>query len=86
MSPVSDLEMAINAAFGSILNQIQFSNLNFAIQVTPFAAYITLKKSVQKNINGVPATPSPPLLEVLDQAQQEILRLQDKNSQLKSEI
>ena len=86
MSPVSELEMAINATFSSILNEIQFSNLNFAIQVTPFAAYITLKKSVQKDLNGLLATPSPPVLEVLHKTHQENLRLQNENAELKSEI
>ena len=76
--------MAINTTFSSILHEIQLSNLNFCIQMTPFAAYITLKKSVQKDLNGVPATPSPPVLVLLQQAQQEVLHLQDENFRLKS--
>ena len=62
MNPVSDLEMAINTTFSSILNEIQLSNLNFAIQLTPYAAYITLKKSAQKDLHGLKCTPSPPVL------------------------
>ena len=41
----SDLTMAIDTTFNSILNEIQLSKLNFAIHLTPYAAYITLKKS-----------------------------------------
>ena len=76
--------MAINTSFASILNEIQLSNLNFSIQLTPFAAYITLKKSVQKDLNGVSATPSPPVLVLLQEAQQEVLNLHNENLQLKS--
>ena len=83
MSQVSELKMAINATFGSILNEIQLSNLNFSIQMTPFAAYIILKKSTQKDLHGVPANPSPPVLYLLQQAQQEHLALQDENCKLK---
>ena len=54
--------------------------------MTPFTAYITLKKSVQKDVNGVSATPSPPLLYLLQQAQQVILQLQDENSKLKTSV
>ena len=79
MVPSSDLEMAVNSTYASILSEIQLSNLNFSIQMTPFASYITLKKSVQKDLNGVHATPSPPLLLLLQQAQQQILILQDEN-------
>ena len=79
MSQVTDLKMAINATFGSILNEIQLSNLNFSIQLTPFAAYIILKKFTQKDLHGVPSNPSPPVLYLLQQVQQEHLALQDEN-------
>ena len=42
----SDLTMAVNSTFSSILNDIQLSDLNFKIEMTPFAAIITLKKTV----------------------------------------
>ena len=86
MLPVTELTMATNTTFTSILNEIQCSNLNFSIQITPFAAYITLKKSVQKDLNGDFATPSPSIHVRLQQAQQEILQLQNENNQLKSDI
>ena len=86
MVPVTGLAMAINTTFSSILNEIQLSNLNFSIQMTPFAAYITLKKSVQRDLNGDCAVPSPPLLSLLQRAQQETLNLQNENNQLRSNI
>ena len=66
------MKMAVDATFSSILNEIQLSNLNFTIQVTPYAAYITLKKSSLKNQNGSYAVPSPPLLSVIQEAQRVI--------------
>ena len=84
MVPVTELTMAINTTFDSILQEIQYSNLNFSIQMTPFAAYITLKKSVQKNLNGDVASPSLPIHVLLRRAHQEILQLQNENNQLKN--
>ena len=86
MSQVTDMKMAINATFESILNEIQLSNLNFSIQMTPFAAYIVLKKSTIKDLNGVPATPSPPVLYLLQRSQQEHLAVQDENHKLKAAL
>ena len=62
MLPVTELGMAASTTFSSILNEIQLSNLNFTNKMTPYAAYITLKKTVQKDMNGTLATPAPPLL------------------------
>ena len=82
MEAVTDVTMAINSTFNSIVNEIQMSNLNFVIQVTPFAAYITLKKSAQTKKNGELAEPSPPIFMLLQKshqdlcvAQKEIIRL-----------
>ena len=69
MKQLSDLKMAVDATFSSILNKIQLSNLNFTIQVTPYAAYITLKKSTLKDHDGFYAVPSPPVLSLLQEAQ-----------------
>ena len=82
MTPVTELEMATNTTFQSILNEIQLSNLNFTIKTTPYAAYITLKKTVQRKINGDLATPAPPQLYLLQEAQEKILRLQVENEKL----
>ena len=82
MNRDSESTMAIDASFNSIITGIQLSNLNFAVQLTPFAAYITLKRSAQIDKNGIPVSPSPPLALLLQQffkelsmAQEEILRL-----------
>ena len=83
MSSITDLTMAINTTFGSILSQIQLSNLNFNIQMTPYAAYITLKKSVQTGLNGVLSNPSPPVLLLLQKVHQEHLAMQAETHELK---
>ena len=53
MIPVTELEMAASTTFNSIVNEIQLSNLNFTIKMTPFAAYITLKKKLSRDISMV---------------------------------
>ena len=75
--------MAIDATFSSIISEIQLSNLNFSLQITPFTAYITLKKSVIRDQNGVQAVPSPPILVLLQQAHQSVAQLREENEQLK---
>ena len=82
----TDLEMAVSAAFSSILNEIQLSNLNFKIEMTPFAAIVILKKSVLRDKNGYTAIPSPPILSLLQQSQLVISILRDENAQLKASI
>ena len=79
MNGVTDLKMAIDTTFSSILNEIQLSNLNFTLQITPFAAYITLKKSVITDQNGAKALPAPPILFLLQQAQHTIQELRELN-------
>ena len=80
---VTELKMAANSTFTSTISEIQLSNLNFNIKMTPFGAYITLKKTVQKDLYG---TPSPPLLLVLHQAHQEICCLQEETSRLETAL
>ena len=52
----SDLTPTMAAAntFNNILQQIQSSNLNFQLQISPFSAYISLKKTPAKDKLGVP--------------------------------
>ena len=83
MNQFTDLKMAIDATFSSILSEIQLSNLNFTLQITPFAAYITLKKSVLTDQNGIKAVPAPPVIFLLQQAYQTIAELQEENNRLK---
>ena len=68
----SESTMAIDSAFNSIITGIQLSKLNFAVQLTPFAAYTTLKRSTQVDRNGVPAIPSPPLCILLQQSYKDL--------------
>ena len=60
------MEGVTNLTFNSILNEIQMSKLNYA-------AYITLKKSTQVDIQGNHLDPSPPLLTLLQQSNNELL-------------
>ena len=46
--------MVAAEAFNSILQQVQSSNLNFMIQLSPFAANISLKKTPLKDKSGIP--------------------------------
>ena len=78
--------MAIDAKFSSILSEIQLSNLNFTLQITPFAAYITLKKSVLTDQNGIKAVPAPPIIFHLQQAHQTIAELREENNRLKNRL
>ena len=90
--------MAVDATFQSILNEIQLSNLNFTIQVTPYAAYITLKKSTLKAQEGssppiLKKVPSPPILSLLQEAQHmiaikntEILELKESYEVFRAKI
>ena len=45
-------KMLAAQAFNEILDGIQRSNLNYQIQVSPFSAFISLKKSLIKDGNG----------------------------------
>ena len=60
-SSSSDINMAICNTFEYLLNQIKSSNLNYHLQQSPFAAVISLKKSLIKDKNGNPLTPSLPV-------------------------
>ena len=82
----SELTMAIDSTFNSIINEIQLSNLNFMINVTPYAAYITLKKSTLVDLNGAHALPSPPLLRVLQKSLEEKSAADDIIQNLKTDL
>ena len=51
-SDFANLEMLADQAFNNILDGVQKSNLNFQMQVLPFSAFISLKKSLVKNKSG----------------------------------
>ena len=83
MNEITDLKMGIDAVISSILSEIQLSNHNFTLQITPFAAYITLKKSVLSDQNGIKAVPRPPIIFLLQQAHRKNAELQEENEKLK---
>ena len=59
----SDTTMLASKAFHDILNRIQSSNLNFQLQISPFAALISLKKTLVKDKSGAYLLPpSAPIL------------------------
>ena len=52
-APVSDVAtMSASMIFDYLLNSVKSSNLNFHIQQTPFAAVISLKKTLVKDHRG----------------------------------
>ena len=54
ISSESNPTMAAATAFHNIVQQIQSSNLNFMMQLSPFAANISLKKTPLKDHSGIP--------------------------------
>ena len=57
----NDITMLASKSFHDILSRIQSSNLNFQLQILPFAAMISLKKTLLKDKSGTyhlpPSTP-----------------------------
>ena len=49
---------AANYAFNNVLHSIQNSCLNYHIQMSPFSAVISLKKSLVKSKSGSPSFPT----------------------------
>ena len=78
--------MAIEAAFNAIITGIQLSNLNYTIQLTPYAAYIELKKSTQVDRNGIIAPPSPPLLTLYQELHRNLLASKEEINRLKTAV
>ena len=50
--------MLASIVFNRILNQIQSSNLNFHVQISPSSAFISLRKTFVKDKSGTPLIPS----------------------------
>lgn len=55
----SDVQKYAMSAFDDIICRVRRSNLNFQLQLSPFSAVISLKKSVVKNSEGVQIIPEP---------------------------
>ena len=71
--------MPASNVFHEILDQIQSSNLNFQLHVTPFSAQIYLRKSLVKDKAGIVLPP-------VSQRHIEIEKLVDKNEKLQNEL
>ena len=74
----SDLTMLAENVFDDILDRIKNSRLNFHVKISPFSAYISLKKSLQKDRSGAVMVPS------LDC--NEVKKLSSENMKLKSDL
>ena len=75
----SDLTMVANKNFDSILRSVRSSCLNYSIQVSPFSATISLKKTIVKDKTG--AYRIPPLV-----YEHENSNLQNINDALENEL
>ena len=73
--------MLASNIFHQILNQIQSSNLNFHLQLTPFSAKISLKKSLMRDKSGKYLLPFLPDYESKPNVKNEI---EEKTSELKA--
>ena len=86
----SDLDklatMAAANQFENLLRQVQSSNLNFRIELSPFSAVITLKKSLIKNKTGNFLLPPVSDFQQLQQARLEQNHLVQKISNLENVV
>ena len=57
---VSNLTMLATKSFDHILDQVRSSCLNFTMQISPFSAVISLKKTLVKDQSGNPSLPAKP--------------------------
>ena len=81
----SDLNSTMSAAavaFDRIVQLIQSSNLNFKLELSPFAANISLKKTPVKDVTGIPFLPHVPN----HPGSAEFEALKTKNVKLENEI
>ena len=49
--------MLASKSLEHVLQQVQISSLNYQVQITPFSAFISLRKSFIKDKSGIPVTP-----------------------------
>ena len=78
--------MAASRTFDQILEQIQTSHLNFHLQISPFSAVISLKKSFVKDRSGVPLLPSTPYTSQSTSVSDDIAALAAKNLKLEKDM
>ena len=76
--------MAAETAFNNIVKLVQSSRLNFKLQLSPFSANISLKKTLVKDKSGFPSLP--PHVDIPDSAEVADRYLASKNLKLKNEL
>ena len=81
----SDPTMVASNTFEFLLDQIKSSNLNFQLQLSPFSAIISLKKTLVKDKFGSPLLPQTSSI-LLDNSMSEIAALTKKNLHLESVV
>ena len=72
--------MLATESFNNILQQVQTSCLNFHLQISPFSAVISIKKSLIRDKSGDVMLPPPTLCHAPNQ------ELVDKNHQLETDL
>ena len=80
--------MVAKRSFDSILEQVQASNLNFQLQVSPFSATISLKKTLIKDKFGNLLLPPSPIYSKPEdfEHQDTLLELESENHSIKLEL
>ena len=78
-----DSTMAAAIAFNNIVNLVQSSNLNFKLQLSPFSANISLKKTLLKDKSGLPSLPH---INITGSADVEAAALAAENLELKNDL
>ena len=81
----SGYKMIASKTFEHIHEQIKSSNLNFHIQLSPFSAQISLKKSLVKDRSGFPQTPAKASAFLSPQNENDIVAHTRKNLELGSQ-
>ena len=69
-----------------MLDQIKTSNLNFHLQMSPFSAIISMKKSPVKDKSGALLLPQAPILSSSKTSESTIAALAAKNLQLEADL
>ena len=75
--------MVVNEAFDSILEHVKSSNLNFHLQMSPFSALISLKKSSVTDKAGAPLLPQ---VQLSRSSQNSEATIAAKNLQLEADL
>ena len=74
--------MLATEAFDKILDQIKTSGLNFQMQISPYSAAISLKKSLTKDQSGKPRIPPKPM----NFSNEETEAIMKKNKELEKKV